>query len=105
MRPFKYNRAADARSAAKAVSANPEAMFMNRPGIKIVYPGTAYDAKGLLKAAVRDDDPVFGHERRAPGGVEQRGDRDVTPLCTRGYVALVADVGPAVSKVLIPAGL
>src|SRR5437870_2802949 len=35
-------------------SLNPEAMFMNRPGIKIVSPGTAYDAKGLLKAAIRD---------------------------------------------------
>src|SRR5436305_1616591 len=34
-------------------SLSPEAMFMNRPGIKIVSPGTAYDAKGLLKAAIR----------------------------------------------------
>jgi 2-oxoisovalerate dehydrogenase E1 component beta subunit len=40
-------------------SLSPEAMFMNRPGLKIVAPGTAYDAKGLLKAAVRDDDPVL----------------------------------------------
>src|SRR5258706_8043953 len=40
-------------------SLNPEAMFMNRPGLKIVAPGTAYDAKGLLKAAIRDDDPVL----------------------------------------------
>ena len=39
-------------------SLNPEAMFMNRPGLKIVAPATAYDAKGLLKAAIRDDDPV-----------------------------------------------
>jgi pyruvate/2-oxoglutarate/acetoin dehydrogenase E1 component len=40
-------------------SLSPEAMFMNRPGLKIVSPGTAYDAKGLLKAAIRDDDPVL----------------------------------------------
>jgi pyruvate/2-oxoglutarate/acetoin dehydrogenase E1 component len=45
-------------------SLNPEAMFMNRPGLKIVYPATAYDAKGLLKAAIRDDDPVLYIEHK-----------------------------------------
>jgi pyruvate/2-oxoglutarate/acetoin dehydrogenase E1 component len=45
-------------------SLNPEAMFMNRPGLKIVYPGTAYDAKGLLKSAIRDDDPVLYIEHK-----------------------------------------
>ena len=45
-------------------SLSPEAMFMNRPGIKIVSPGTAYDAKGLLKAAIRDDDPVLYIEHK-----------------------------------------
>lgn len=45
-------------------SLNPEAMFMNRPGLKIVAPGTAYDAKGLLKAAIRDDDPVLYIEHK-----------------------------------------
>ncbi|MBU7593434.1 alpha-ketoacid dehydrogenase subunit beta [Metabacillus halosaccharovorans] len=42
-----------------------EAMFANQPGLKIVIPSTPYDAKGLLKAAVRDDDPVlfFEHKR------------------------------------------
>src|SRR5437763_2248249 len=39
-------------------------MFMNRPGLKIVSPGTAYDAKGLLKAAIRDDDPVLYIEHK-----------------------------------------
>jgi pyruvate/2-oxoglutarate/acetoin dehydrogenase E1 component len=45
-------------------SLNPEAMFMNRPGLKIVAPATAYDAKGLLKAAIRDDDPVIFIEHK-----------------------------------------
>ena len=45
-------------------SLNPEAMFMNRPGIKVVAPGTAYDAKGMLKAAIRDDDPVLFIEHK-----------------------------------------
>ena len=39
-------------------SQNPEAYFAHTPGLKIVQPSTAYDAKGLLKAAVRDEDPV-----------------------------------------------
>lgn len=36
-----------------------EAMFANQPGLKIVIPSTPYDAKGLLKAAIRDEDPVL----------------------------------------------
>lgn len=42
-----------------------EAMFAGTPGLKIVIPSTPYDAKGLLKAAIRDPDPVlfFEHKR------------------------------------------
>ena len=45
-------------------SQNPEAGFLHTPGLKIVYPATAADAKGLLKAAVRDDDCVLFFEHK-----------------------------------------
>jgi len=55
-------------------SQNPEAWFVHRPGLKVVAPSTPFDAKGLLKAAIRDDNPVvyFEHKylyRRAKGPV------------------------------------
>jgi 2-oxoisovalerate dehydrogenase E1 component beta subunit len=45
-------------------SQNPEAFFMNVPGLKIVAPGTAIDAKGLMTAAIRDPDPVIYLEHK-----------------------------------------
>ncbi len=45
-------------------SQNPEAAFLHTPGLKIVYPATAQDAKGLIKAAVRDDDCVLFFEHK-----------------------------------------
>jgi 2-oxoisovalerate dehydrogenase E1 component beta subunit len=64
-------------------SQNTEGWFVHRPGLKVVAPSTAYDAKGLLKAAVRDDNPVlfFEHKylyRRAKGPVPD-GD-DIVPI-------------------------
>jgi pyruvate dehydrogenase E1 component beta subunit len=43
-------------------SDRPYSMFMNVPGLKIIVPSNAYDMKGLLKAAIRDDDPVLCFE-------------------------------------------
>jgi 2-oxoisovalerate dehydrogenase E1 component beta subunit len=64
-------------------SQNPEAWFIHRPGLKVVAPSTPYDAKGLLKAAIRDENPViyFEHKylyRRGKGPVPE-GD-EIVPI-------------------------
>ena len=64
-------------------SQNPEGWFIHRPGLKVVAPSTPWDAKGLLKAAIRDDNPVvyFEHKylyRRAKGPVPE-GD-EIVPI-------------------------
>jgi 2-oxoisovalerate dehydrogenase E1 component beta subunit len=64
-------------------SQNPEGWFIHRPGLKVVAPSTAWDAKGLLKAAIRDDNPVVYMEhkylyRRAKGPVPE-GD-EIVPI-------------------------
>jgi 2-oxoisovalerate dehydrogenase E1 component beta subunit len=64
-------------------SQNPEAWFIHRPGLKVVAPATAFDAKGLLKAAIRDENPVvyFEHKylyRRAKGPVPE--EDEIVPI-------------------------
>lgn len=46
-------------------SQNPEAAFVHTPGLKVIAPATAYDAKGLIKSAIRDGDPVLFFEHKA----------------------------------------
>ena len=45
-------------------SQNPEAWFVHRPGLKVVAPASPRDAKGLLKAAIRDNNPVIYFENK-----------------------------------------
>lgn len=61
-----------------------EAWFLNVPGLKLVVPSTTGDAKGLLKAAIRDDNPVlyFEHKHlyRDPKLREDLGEVEPTPI-------------------------
>ncbi|MFA5859230.1 MAG: alpha-ketoacid dehydrogenase subunit beta [Elusimicrobiota bacterium] len=61
-----------------------EAWFMHIPGIKVVMPATPYDAKGLLKSAIREDNPVMFIEHKmlynTKGQVPEVGDDYVIPI-------------------------
>ncbi len=52
-------------------SGSHEAWFMHTPGLKVVIPSCAYDAKGLLKTAIRDDGPVIFIQHRLLHGIEE----------------------------------
>jgi len=54
-------------SAAAQHSVNPYSMYMNVAGLKIILPSTPYDVKGLLKTAIRDNNPVISFEHMALG--------------------------------------
>src|ERR1700686_3776927 len=45
-------------------SQNPEMWFVHNPGLKVVCPATPYDAKGLIKASIRDNNPVIFFEHK-----------------------------------------
>lgn len=57
------------RNAGPQHSQSLEAMCMHIPGVKVVMPSTPYDVKGLLKAAIRDDDPVIFIENKVLYGM------------------------------------
>jgi 2-oxoisovalerate dehydrogenase E1 component beta subunit len=76
-------------------SQNPEAWFLQCPGLKVVAPSTAEDAKGLIAAAIRDPNPVLYMEhkhlyRRVKGEVPEG--RYETPLGTARLVREGADL-------------
>ncbi len=92
-----------------------EAWFMHTPGLKVVMPSTPYDAKGLLKTAIRDDNPVIFLEHKmlyggsSPGGkaktaVDKLGDA-FTPAPEEEYTIPfgVADIKRSGSDVTIVA--
>ena len=54
-------------SGAAQHSINPYPMYMNIPGLKIILPSTPYDVKGLLKTAIRDNNPVIFFEHMGLG--------------------------------------
>jgi pyruvate/2-oxoglutarate/acetoin dehydrogenase E1 component len=72
-------------------SLNAESFFLNTAGLKMVEPATAYDAKGLIKAAIRDPDPVlfFEHKKlyRLPRLREELPDNDYTVEIGKARVA------------------
>jgi pyruvate/2-oxoglutarate/acetoin dehydrogenase E1 component len=51
-------------------SISPYSMYMNVPGLKIILPATPYDMKGLMKTAIRDDNPVISFEHTALDTIE-----------------------------------
>ncbi len=57
-------------SAAAEHSISPYPMYMNVPGLKLILPGTPYDIKGLLKTALRDNNPVISFEHALLGGLK-----------------------------------
>ena len=90
-------------------------VYCNMPGLKIVIPSTPYDAKGLLKTSIRDDNPVLMFEHRAllntkgnvPEGeytiplgeaVVRREGSDVTLVATAAMVILALEVAESLSK-------
>jgi pyruvate dehydrogenase E1 component beta subunit len=91
---------------------SPEAFFTHVPGWKVVVPSTPYDAKGLLKTAIRDDNPVLFFEHKllygGRGYRAVRGGMEVTGLVPEEEYLIpfgVADIKRAGEDVTIVAKL
>ena len=82
-------------------------MFMNMPGIKIVVPSNPADVKGLLKTAIRDDDPVIFFEDGTISGMrgEVPDEEYLTPfgeanIVTEGNDCTIVAIGGAVNHAI-----
>lgn len=95
-------------SAAAQHSQSPEAWFMNIPGLKIVVPAAPADAKGLLKTAIRGEDPVLFFEHKMLYALEGPVPEDVDFTVPFGQAVVVREgsdvtligVGAMVQKAL-----
>jgi len=82
----------------------PEAWCVHTPGLKVAIPSTAYDAKGLLKAAIRDDNPVVFFEHKLLYGNRSASAAD---KAVPGELALQDAAGPEVpeGEYVVPLGV
>jgi pyruvate/2-oxoglutarate/acetoin dehydrogenase E1 component len=82
----------------------PEAWCVHTPGLKVAIPSTAYDAKGLLKSAIRDDNPVVFFEHKLLYGNRSASAAGQTAL---GTPELQRAAGPEVpeDEYLVPLGV
>jgi pyruvate dehydrogenase E1 component beta subunit len=88
-------------------SQSPYAVFMHTPGLKVVLPSTPYDAKGLLKAAVREDNPVIFLEHGALGGTRGPVPEDdyLVPLGVADVKRPGGDVTVVATGLMVPRAL
>jgi pyruvate dehydrogenase E1 component beta subunit len=78
-------------SSAAQHSQSPESWFMNVPGLKIVTPATPADAKGLLKTAIRGEDPVLFFEHKMLYGLTGEVPEDPDFMVPFGEAAVVRE--------------
>lgn len=91
-------------------SSNFENWFANTPGLKVVVPATPYDAKGLLKTSIRDDDPVifmesevmYGDKGEVPEG-EYLIPLGVADVKRQGTDVTIVSFGKMIPRVVLPA--
>src|SRR5919107_146996 len=78
-------------------SLNAESFFLNTAGLKMVEPSTAYDAKGLIKAAIRDPDPVLFFEHKKLYRLPREG-RDLSIITFGAQVLTALDAAEELEK-------